>query len=155
MTTLYRNVLLVVCLILSGTMPSYAQTPVEDLILKYEDVRGARSFIATGAKMLIARSLILRTPVAPIADDVQELAVLKMQNVSQTRKNAFSKDLAVALKSYEYYGKADSSNGMVDVYVIPPSGGIVTELVIYNPEIYSLNSLKGRFTVEDLLQLRS
>ena len=65
----------------------------------------------------------------------------------------FQKELNAALNSYQYYGKHDSKNGKVDVYVEVPENGYVRELVVYNPAIYTLNSLHGRFTVKSLLEL--
>ncbi len=131
-----------------------AQTPVEDVIVKYADVKGARHFIAKGGRMAMARTLLGRTPVAPVADDVEELAVLKMMNVSEATKKSFVNDLTDALKSYEYYGRQSTKNGIVDIYVLKKTEDLVEELVIYNAGIYSLNSLYGDFTAESLLKLR-
>lgn len=52
--------------------------------------------------MVLARSLIRKTPLAAIAPDVDTLEVLKMQNTSETIINAFEKDL---------------KNGIVDIYI--------------------------------------
>ena len=130
-----------------------AQTPVEKIVTKYEDVKGSKELVAKGAKMVFARALIKQTPVAPIADDVTELAVLKMANASRSDQKLFYNDLMTALKGYLYCGRHDTRNGTVDVYIMPPSKGMVKELVIYNPAIYSLNSLYGEFSVESLLSL--
>lgn len=118
------------------------------------EVKGARNFIAKGGKLALARSLLDRTPVAPVSDDVEELAVLKMMNVSQESKESFLNDLTDALKSYDYYGRQETKNGMVDIYVLKKTEDTVEELVIYNAGIYSLNSLYGNFTAESLLKLR-
>lgn len=130
-----------------------AYTPVWNVILKYEDVKGARDFVLKGAGMAMARGFLKRYPVAPLADDVLELAVLKMGNASVQSRNAFLKDLDAALRSYEYYGKYDSENGTVDIYVLRSGPETVSELVIYNPAIFSLNSLLGNFQVSALLRL--
>ena len=130
-----------------------AQTPVEKIIIKYEDIKGARDLVLSGAKLSLARGLIRQTQVGSLADDVDKLAVLKMGNASQQDKTRFYDDLVVALKSYQYCGKHPSKNGPVDVYISAPSGEIVKELVIYNPAIYSLNSLYGTFTIDSLLKL--
>lgn len=132
---------------------SFAQTPVERVIEKYESVKGARYFLAKGASMRFARPILKKTPVAPIASDVDEVAVLKMEAASQYNRDMFDSDLESALKNYEYYGKHDSTNGIVDVYILKPQDDIVRELVIYNPELWSLNSLYGSFTVSSLLEL--
>ena len=132
-----------------------AQTPVEEVISHYEDVKGARNFIATGGRMAIARSLLRNTEVAPIASEVEKLAVLKMQNAAPSVRVQFVGALDAALKGYEYYGRQATKNGEVDIYVLPSGSDTVSELVIYNPDIYSLNSLYGNFSVQTLLKLDS
>ena len=159
-----RNIimLLIVCvaayIVDEGAMAqeySDATTPIEKLIVRYSDVKGARDFIATGGKMAVARSLIRATPMAAIAADVDELAVLKMGNVSEGERKQFESDLHDALKGYHYHGQEQSKNGLVDVYLLMAGGDEVEELVIYNPEIFSLNSLKGLFSVKSLLSLEA
>lgn len=127
-----------------------AQTPVQKVIIKYEDVTGARNFVAQGLSMTLARKFIKSTPLAPIAQDVDELYILKMQNVAPNIRNAFVRDLKVALRQYKYYGTHPSKNGEVDIYILPLGTSSVKELVIYNPEIYSLNSLHGDFNYTEL-----
>lgn len=130
-----------------------AQTPVEKVIIKYEDTEGARYFLAQGVKMAFARKLIQTTQMAPIASEVDELAVLKMENAPQYTRVKFVADLNDALKSYEHYGRYETKNGDVDIYILRSGPDSVEELVIYNPEIFSLNSLHGSFTVSQLLKL--
>ncbi len=130
-----------------------AQTPVEKVIIKYGDTQGARNFMAQGLKMTLARKLLNSTPVAPISADVDKLAVLKMEGTSQNVRLHFVSDLNDAFKSYQYYGKFPSKNGDVDVYVHHNGQDSADELVIYNPAIYSLNSLYGQFTMQELLEL--
>lgn len=130
-----------------------AQTPVEKVILKYGNVTGAKEFLAQGGRMSLARQLLKRTPVAPVAPDVNELAVLKMEGASRQLQNLFIQDLKEALKSYEYRGRQDSKNGMVDIYVLYSDKDRIRELVIYNPALLSLNSLYGSFSVDSLLEL--
>ena len=153
---MFRRVLLILAAILAAAVSLSAQTAVEKLIVKYEDTRGARYFIAQGAKMILARRLLESTQVAPIAKDVDELYILKMQSASQTYQNKFARDLSDALESYEYYGKQPSKNGEVDIYILrhSPGSSEIDELVIYNPAIYSLNCLHGSFTTSQLLTLK-
>lgn len=132
---------------------AYAQTPVEKVIMKYEDVSGARNFIAQGLKMTLARKFMKNTPVALIAQDVSELAILKMEDVAQSSRLGFVADLDDALKAYKYYGRRDSKNGEVDIYLLYDGPETIEEMVIYNPVTYSLNSFYGRFTVNQLQQL--
>ncbi len=148
-----KKYILIVSLIVLGTVLMSAQTPIENLIVHYEDVPGARNFIAGGGRMAIARSLLKRTPVAPIASEVEKLSVLKMENVSSAIRKEFVDELDAALRKYEYYGHQETKNGEVDIYVLPSGSETVSELVIYNPAIYSLNSLYGNFSVQTLLKL--
>lgn len=129
-------------------------TPIEKLIKEYADVKGSRDFIASGSEMILARSLIRRTNLAPVASEVDVLEVLKMQNVAPDKLQEFEKDLKAALASYEYYGKADSKNGKVDVYLTRDKSGIVNELVIYNPQTQTLNSLKGSISPSTLESIK-
>ena len=152
---------MVACLGTEGAIaqePSEAATPIEKLIVRYSDVKGARDFIAVGGKMAVARSLIRATPMAAIAADVDELAVLKMGNVSEGDRKQFESDLHETLKGYRYHGQEQSKNGLVDVYLLMAGGDEVEEVeevVIYNPEIFSLNSLKGLFSVKSLLSIEA
>ena len=150
-----KKYIFVLFLSVSGVALMSAQTPVETVISHYEDVKGARNFIATGGKMTIARSLLRKTEVAPIASEVEKLAVLKMQNAAPSVRGEFVGELDAALKKYEYYGHQATKNGEVDIYVLPSGEDTVSELVIYNPVIYSLNSLYGNFSVQTLLKLDS
>lgn len=147
--------MLLISLMYLPSLITFAQTPVENVISRYEDVKGARNFIATGGKMAIARSLLRKTEVAPIASEVEKLAVLKMQNAAPSVRGEFVDELDAALKKYEYYGHQATNNGEVDIYVLLSGSETVSELVIYNPAIYSLNSLYGNFSVQTLLKLDS
>ena len=131
----------------------FSQTPVEDLIIRYEDASGARNFMAQGLKMTLARKLLDATPLAPVAPDVERLYVLKMAAVTQSVRLHFVSDLHATLEKYEYYGTHPSKNGTVDIYILRSDPETVEELVIYNPAIYSLNSLYGHFTMQELLSL--
>ena len=150
---MFRNLLLIIAAMTVSAAFLSAQTPVEKVILKYENASGARNFIAQGLKMALARNLLKSTQVGPVASDVDQLYVLKMEGTSQAERLRFVSDLNEALKQYDYYGRQPSKNGEVDVYVHYTGPDTVDELVIYNPEIYSLNSLFGHFTAQELLAL--
>lgn len=150
---MFRILLLIIAVMTVSAAILSAQTPVEKVILKYEDASGARNFIAQGLKMTLARNLLKSTQVAPVASDVDQLYVLKMEGTSQAERLRFVSDLNEALKQYDYYGRQPSKNGEVDVYVHYTGPDTIDELVIYNPEIYSLNSLFGHFTAQELLAL--
>ena len=149
-----KRIVVILTVMLGAAAGLSAQTAVEKVIIKYEDTSGARYFIAQGARMVLARRLLQSTQVAPIAKDVEELYILKMQDASQSVRIRFENDLKAALRSYEYYGKQPSRNGEVDVYIHRDLTGTVDELVIFNPAIDSLNSLSGSFTDSELLALK-
>ena len=145
---------IVMVLLVFVAYPLCAQTPVEELILKYEGADGARSFNARGLSMVLARRLISSTPLAPVASDVTVVAVLKMADVQPSVQKHFVADLDNVLdEGYKYYGKYPSKNGEVEVYVSYSGPQTVDELVVYNPAIYSLNSLYGKFTSESLMKI--
>lgn len=130
-----------------------AQTPVEELIVRYGEVKGARSFVARGTTVIFARGLLRNYELAPIANKVEELYVLRMGGASRQEQDNFMSDLKETLKVYEYYGMFDGKEGLVDIYVTRCVPDTVSELVIYNPELWSLNSLEGNFSVSSLLSL--
>lgn len=130
-----------------------AQTPVEELIQKYDGADGARSFNAHGLSMKLARKMISNTPVGPVASDVTEVAVLKMAGVQPSVQKRFVSDLEKVLKDYKYYGEFPSKNGDVDVYVMYSGPRTVDELVVYNPSVCSLISLYGNFPEDSLLKI--
>ena len=148
-----RRSFVIIIVLLAAVSNLYAQTPVEKVILDYEGAGGARSFIAQGVRMALARQLMKATQVAPVASDVDKLYVLKMEGAESDVRSEFVHNLYGALAEYRYYGQCPSKNGEVDVYYMPAGEGFVKELVIYNPAIYSLNSLYGDFTLEQLLAL--
>jgi hypothetical protein len=154
---MFRYVSLILMFMLAAAVRLSAQSAVEKVIVKYEDTDGARYFIAQGPKMILARRLLKSTQVAPVAQDVDELYILKMQSTSRSAQEKFTRDLSVALESYEYYGKQPSTNGEVDVYIhrMAPGSSNIDELVIYNPAIYSLNSFVGQFTASQLMKLEN
>ena len=148
-----RKSLTIIILLLVSVMSLHAQTPVEDVILNYEGAKGARSFIAQGVRMALARQLMKATQVAPVASDVDRLYVLKMDNADSDARSEFVHDLYGALADYRYYGQCPSKNGEVDVYYMSNGKDNVQELVIYNPATFSLNSLYGDFTYQQLVAL--
>ena len=143
-----------VCVVTSAqTSSQHDQTPVQQVIFKYAGTQGARNYIAEGIKLTLARKIMRTTPLAPIASDVDELAILKMEDVPRNIRAHFVRDLDDALEHYKSYGTHPSKNGDVDIYLLPAASDRVVELVIYNPEIYSLNSVHGNFTLSQLLRL--
>lgn len=78
-----------------------------------------------------------------------------MDAASLQSKEAFLNDLRNALESYEYHGKHPSKNGEGEVYINRSDDGYITELVLYNPESYTLNVLHGTFPVNALLKIET
>ena len=151
---IFSIISVLVCAVTSAqTSVQHDQTPVQEIIFKYAGTQGARNYIADGLKLTLARKLMRSTPIAPIAPDVDELAILKMEDTPANIRSRFVRDLDDALKDYDSYGTHPSKNGDVDIYILRSGPTRVVELVIYNPEIYSLNSVHGTFTLSQLLQL--
>lgn len=131
----------------------WAGTPIEELVVKYKEVRGTRSFCAEGVMMTFARPFLKSYPIAPLADNVEQMSVLKVEKVDDEVRKIFLQELGVALNTYIYTGKSDSPNGLVDAYVHLSSQDVADELVVFNPELMALYTLKGQFAVEDLRKI--
>ena len=129
---------------------AWAGTPVENLVVKYKDTKGAKSLIAQGFMMTMARPFLKSYSIAPLADKVQEMSVLRMDKVSVADRNVFLEDMYEGLSHYIYVGKSDSPNGVVDAYVHLSAPDVADELVVYNPKLIAIYALKGEFSAEEL-----
>ena len=147
-----RYVLLLVALATAFDM--FAGTPAEALVDEYKEVKGARNLIAKGAMMNMARPLLKKYSIAPLAHKVEEMSVLRMDKVSPDLKEKFLSDLQNMLGQYLYAGQSDTNNGVVDAYVHLVSTEAADELVVYNPAIYALYSLTGDFSAEELKKIQ-
>jgi hypothetical protein len=132
---------------------AWAGTPVENLVVKYKDTKGAKSLIAEGFMMTMARPFLKAYSIAPLADKVQEMSVLRMDKVSIADRKVFLEDMYKGLCHYIYVGKSDSPNGLVDAYVHLSAPDVADELVVYNPELVAIYALKGEFTAEELRRI--
>ena len=132
-----------------------ALSPAESFVKKYEDLKGVRCIQVAGAKMRFARPVLKRYPIGPMSDCVNEVIVLNMEKASEQDKSHFIKELHRVLRQYEYVGKSDSPNGEVDVYLNLESPDYVDEIVIYNPELMTVNVLAGKFPVPDLKKIQT
>lgn len=151
---MYVRLILVLSALFSSMCMASALTPVEGLVPKYSDVKGVRNITVRGARMALARPVLRTYPVAPIADLVEDLAILKLERASEHIRRGFETDLAASLDGYQYCGKHVSKDGgIVDVYVLLSSPEVASQMVVFNPEIYVLNILNGTFPVEVLLTL--
>lgn len=150
---MYRLIIYVLTAMMIAGGQTGGQTPVEALIARYADVQGARYYSAQGIRMSMVRPMLKSTPIGPVASDVTQLDILKMQGTQPHERAQFQSALMQCLKTYDYYGKYDSKNGVVDIYVLRTGPQTVEELVIYNPAIWSLNAFRGDFTVDALISL--
>lgn len=131
-----------------------AQSPVETLISSYDDVHGVKTYEMKGMMMTLVRSNIRKSPMKPLADNVEEASILMMKKASDQEKAKFLSSLRAALKSYQFYGKKPGMDGaIVEVYGSPVKNETVSELIIFNPEIYSLFSLRGSYSIAELRAL--
>lgn len=146
--------ILLLFVVLTATSDLFAQTPAETLVEQYKEVKGARNLVARGAVMNMARPMLKKYNVAPIAHKVEEMSVLRMDRVSSEVRLAFLKDMKDALEQYVYAGKSDTPNGVVDAYVHQLSPEVADELVVFNPKLCAFYSLSGEFTREELLNIQ-
>ena len=72
-----------------------AQTPVEDLIVRYGDMKGVKDFIAKGARMNLVRGFLGNYGLAPIADQVDQLYVMKLGNASSQVREEFHPEIGL------------------------------------------------------------
>jgi len=149
-----KHIIIVILLTLLS-VDVFAGTPAEDLICSYDGVKGARNIEVKGSRIKLARPILKKYPIGPMADLVTEVEVLNMGKAAEQDRQRFLEDLSNTLSHYRYYGKSDSPNGLVDVYVHLQTEEVVDELVIFNPDSLVLNILFGDFSVEDLLKLGS
>ena len=70
----------------------FAGTPAADLVEKYKDVKGARNLVAKGTLMNMARPMLKKYNVAPIAHKVEEMSVLRMDRTSPEVRQGFHND---------------------------------------------------------------
>jgi hypothetical protein len=134
---------------------AFAGTPVEDLIARYEVEQGAKQYKASGAAMAVGRTFLKKYPIAPLANDIDEMLILRMQKASAEVRKSFVADFKIVMKDYIYVGRQETKQGDVDVYcLLGKTPSSVVELIVYNPESYALNCLRGNMKQEDLMKIR-
>lgn len=139
---------------LAISLAASAQTPVQTLIASYDDVKGVKVFEARGAVMAFARAHIRKSPMGPLAENVEEVTIMMMKKASDQTLEEFLPALRQTLASYQFYGiKAGMDGRMVEVYGSPVKNGAVDELIVFNSDLYSLFSLRGCFPIEELQAL--
>lgn len=150
-----KRYLTIIIAFLAASLALSAQTPIETLMSSYDDAHGVKVYdIKGGPMMALVRSNIRKSPMKPLADDVKEATILMMKKASDQSKTKFLSSLRITLKSYQFYGRKPGVEGnIVEVYGSPVKDGAVAELIIFNPEIYSLFSLRGSYSVAELQSL--
>lgn len=139
---------------LAISLAASAQTPVQTLIASYDDVKGVKVFEARGAVMAFARAHIRKSPMGPLAENVEEVTIMMMKKASDQTLEEFLPALRQTLASYQFYGiKAGMDGRMVEVYGSPVKNGAVDELIVFNSDLYSLFSLRGCYPIEELQAL--
>lgn len=133
---------------------AFAGTPAEDLMNSIKDKKGVQVIEAKGFVMNFARGAIRKTPMKPLADQVTEVTVCKMEKASPEFIREFEAEAREMLKGYQYYGvKLGEEGRPVETYGNFPVDNVVTEIVVFNPDLHSLFSLRGRYTIEELMAL--
>jgi hypothetical protein len=136
------------------TSHASAQTPVQTFMSSFDDVRGVKVFEAKGAVITFARAHIRKSPLEPLADNVQEVTLMMMKKASDQTIGEFLPALRQTLATYQFYGRKTGMDGrIVEVYGSKIKNGVVDELVIFNSDLNSLFSLRGSFPVADLQAL--
>lgn len=133
---------------------AFAGTPAEDLMNSVKDEKGVQVIEAKGFIMNFARGAIRKTPMKPLADQVTAVTVCKMEKASPEFIRNFETEARKMLKGYQFYGIKPGEEGRpVETYGTYPVENVVTEIVVFNPDLHSLFSLRGRYTIEDLMSL--
>lgn len=122
----------------------------------YDGKKGVTVLVAKGASMSIARRHIKKSPLKPLAGNVQEVTIMIMKKASKELKAEFMPVFRKTVKSYPFYAKETGLDGnLVEVYGNAAKDGVVTELVIYNPVTCTLFSLRGSYPISELEKLKS
>lgn len=141
-------------ILIFATISLFAGTPIEDLMGTTVDIKGTQLFEGKGFVMKFARAAIRKTPMKPLADQVTEVTVCKVENAPPDFIKEFTSELREVLKGYQFYGVKPGEDGHpVEAYGNYPDKNIIREIVVYNPDNHNLFSLRGEYTVEDLLSL--
>lgn len=148
-----KRILAIIFLALAA-ISLYAGTPAEELMLSTTDVKGVQVIEGKGFVMKFARAAIRKTQMKPLAEQVTEVTVCKMEKASPEFIQDFTQSLREVMKGYQFYGiKIGEGGHPVEVYGNYPENNVVHEIIVFNPELNSLFSLRGEYTVEELLSL--
>ena len=149
-----RRITTIIIAFLAFSCAALAQTPIESLAELYDSQRGVKVIGASGASMSFARPYIRKSPMGPLADNVDAVTILSLKKAPDNVQGEFLARLRKTLKSYQFYGKEKGEEGnIVEVYGSPIKNGVVYELVVYNPDNHVLFSLRGSYPVAELQKL--
>ena len=149
-----RRIIAIIIAFLAFSYAVLAQTPVESLADSYEGQKGVKVVVASGATMSFARPYIRKSPMGPLADNVEAVTILSLKKAPGNVQGEFWALLRRTFKSYQFYGKEKGEDGsVVEVYGSPIKNGVVHELVVYNPDNHVLFSLRGSYPVSELQKL--
>lgn len=131
-----------------------AQTPVESLAESYDGQKGVKFIIADGATMSFARPYIRKSPMGPLANNVEAVTILSLKKAPENVQGEFLTRLRRTMKVYQFYGTEMGEDGnIIEVYGSQIKNGVVHELVVYNPDNHLLFSIRGSYPVDELLKL--
>ena len=149
-----RRIIIVIISILAFSSALSAQTPVKSLADSYEDYKDVKVIDVSGTSMTFARPYIRKSPMGPLADNVEAVTILSLKKAPDNVQEEFLARLRSTMKSYQFYGKVTGEDGnVVEVYGSPIKNGVVHELVVYNPDNHVLFSIRGSYPVTELQKL--
>ena len=94
-----KRIIVIIFLSLLGTA-AFAGTPAEDLMNSVKDKKGVQVIEAKGFVMNFARGAIRKTPMKPLADQVTEVTVCKMDKASPEFIRSFETEVREMLKEH-------------------------------------------------------
>lgn len=149
-----RRIITIIIAFLAFSCAIMAQTPVESLAESYDGQKGVKVIIADGATMSFARPYIRKSPMGPLANNVEAVTILSLKKAPENVQREFLTRLRRTMKVYQFYGTEMGEDGnIVEVYGSQIKNGVVHELVVYNPDNHLLFSIRGSYPVDELLKL--
>lgn len=149
-----KRIITIIITFLALSCAMMAQTPVESLAESYDGQKGVKVIVADGATMSFARPYIRKSPMGPLADNVEAVTILSLKKAPDNVQGEFLARLRRTMKSYQFYGKETGEDGnIVEIYGSPIKNEAVHELVVYNPDNHVLFSIRGTYPVTELKKL--
>ena len=149
----YMKCILIISLFIFSYMDLNAQTPIEDLIIRYKDSAGVQCFVAENEDMSQVYKAFAASPLSSIAYDVMSFYILKMSTASFDIIERFMRNVDDVLRTnYTDFSMDFPLGGESRVYVTFLNKNIISEMIIYNPALLILNDIQGEFNVKSLKQ---